>query len=177
MKTSLNYIFLLMVLVLLSAFSLPGQLDKKVNKEIAAYFEIKDFSKSHLEVDASLQDKMNAILKSTYFLKIEAKGKLYGYAYVSKAPSKTDSFDYLLLFNPDLEIIKAKVLIYRENYGNEIGSKRWLKQFIGLNSENSLQYGDNIDAISGATISAKSMTNTINNALKVMKKLKNNKIL
>lgn len=177
MKASFKNIFLFTILILLSAFTLPGRLDKKVDKEISTYFDINDFSKTHIEVDVSLQDKMNSILKSTHFLKIEAKEKLFGYAYVSKAPSKTDSFDYLLLFNPDLEILKAKVLIYRESYGNEIGSKRWLKQFIGLSSEKSLQYGDNIDAISGATISAKSMTKAINNALKEMKLLKINKIL
>ena len=177
MKTSLNFIFLFIILIVLSAFSLPGRLDKKVDKEIATYFDIDSFSKKHVVVDASLQNKVNSILKSTHFLKIEAEGKLFGYAYISKAPSKTDSFDYLILFNTDLEIIKAKVLIYREDYGNEIGSKRWLKQFVGLNSENSLQYGNNVDAISGATISAKSMTNAINNALKEVKQLKNIKIL
>ena len=58
------------------------------------------------------------------------------------------------------------MLIYREDYGAEIGSKRWLKQFIGKKTGKNLKYERDIIAISGATISAHSMTVAINNLLK-----------
>ena len=88
-----------------------------------------------------------------------------GYAYVAKAPSKTDEFDYLVLFDKDLIITRSKLLIYREDYGAEIGSKRWLKQFIGLKEGASIEYGNQIVPISGATISAESITIAINQLL------------
>ena len=88
--------------------------------------------------------------------------KLIGYAYVGNAPSKTDTFEYLVLFNANLIIQKAKVLVYREDYGGEIGSKRWLRQFEGKSVETSFLLQQNIAAISGATISVTSMTRAIN---------------
>ena len=72
------------------------------------------------------------------------------------------------------KIAKSKVLVYREDYGGEIGSKRWLKQFIGKTENDSLKYGDDIVAISGATISVRSMTTAINNLLASIKILRQN---
>jgi major membrane immunogen (membrane-anchored lipoprotein) len=79
--------------------------------------------------------------------------------------------------DPELIILKTKVLVYREDYGGEIGSKRWLKQFTGKMYNDDLRYGDNIVAISGATISVKSFTDAINNLLISLKKLHSKKIL
>ena len=94
--------------------------------------------------------------------KIKENNEIKGFAYIDKALSKTDEFDYVILLNKNLIIVKTKVLIYREDYGGEIGSNRWLKQFIGKNKEDKLIYNTNIMAISGATISAQSITKAIN---------------
>jgi Na+-translocating ferredoxin:NAD+ oxidoreductase RnfG subunit len=103
---------------------------------------------------------------------------LIGYGYIGSAASKTAEFDYLVLFDSDLIIIKSKILIYREEYGGEIGSKRWLKQFNGKSlASDKIIYGDNIVSISGATISVRSMTNSINDLLISIKTLKNKKVL
>ena len=82
----------------------------------------------------------------------------------------------MVLFDTGLNVRKAKVLIYREDYGNEIGSKRWLKQFIGKTGADNLKYDVNVDAISGATISANSMTFAMNNLLQSITILKENNI-
>ncbi|MCH3885473.1 FMN-binding protein [Tenacibaculum aquimarinum] len=99
-----------------------------------------------------------------------------GYAYVDKAPSKTDEFDYLILLNKELIVAKTKILIYREDYGGEIGSKRWLKQFIGKTFKDTLTYEQDIIAISGATISASSMTIAVNKFLQNLAILHQNKV-
>ena len=79
---------------------------------------------------------------------------------------------FLLLFDLNYKIKKVKVLIYRENYGGEISSKRWLSQFLKSDQNDSFVYGDNISAISGATISVKSITSSINYIMDSIKKLK-----
>jgi len=81
----------------------------------------------------------------------------------------------LLLFDLNLKIKKVKVLIYRENYGGEISSKRWLSQFIESPEDDSFVYGDNISAISGATISVKSITESINEVMVSLKRLESEK--
>ena len=68
-------------------------------------------------------------------------------------------------------------MVYREDYGGEIGSKRWLKQFIGKTQNDELRYGDNIAAISGATISVQVMTKAMNDLLKSIKTLHSKNIL
>ena len=115
--------------------------------------------------------------KRTQNRQIENNSQFIGYAFVDKAASKTDEFDYLILLDKNLIIAKSKVLVYREDYGGEIGSKRWLKQFIGKSAKDELLYEKDIIAISGATISATSMTKAVNAFLKNISILKENKVL
>ena len=81
--------------------------------------------------------------------------------YIGYSPSKFDDFDYMVLFDSTNKVMLVSVLIYRENYGGEIGSKRWLKQFIGMTEPKNY-----VDAISGATISVNSMKYSINKLIK-----------
>lgn len=148
---------------------LPQNIQKKIDAEIKNTFDIEDFSFSEKTISPDVASNLPAKFGKDNFFQIKAKDVLLGYAYVSKAPSKTDDFDYLVLLNPELVVVKAKVLAYREDYGGEIGSKRWLKQFIGKTEHDDLKYQHNIVAISGATISVRSMTNAVNNVLKSLK--------
>jgi Na+-translocating ferredoxin:NAD+ oxidoreductase RnfG subunit len=68
-------------------------------------------------------------------------------------------------------------LVYREDHGGEVGSKRWLNQFSGKSKADNLIYQKDIAAISGATISAKSMTNEINKLLKTVQILHQKQVL
>ena len=94
---------------------------------------------------------------------------IIGYLAVTDAPSKFHRFDYYVLFDDKEEILKVEVLHYRENYGGEICSKNWLKQFVGIDTENYSSYSRKIDGISGATISVNSLKH---NLLKISNKLK-----
>tara|TARA_E500000178_G_scaffold216837_1_gene214031 strand:- start:65 stop:475 length:411 start_codon:yes stop_codon:yes gene_type:complete len=90
-------------------------------------------------------------------------GKLYNIlgksdrVYIGYSPSKFENFDFMVLLDCDNKIKLVRVLVYRENYGGEIGSKRWLKQFIGMTEPKPF-----VSAISGATISVNSIKHSIN---------------
>ncbi len=157
-----------MLVVVLGSFGLPQKISKKVNKEISLVFGITDFSTKTIVVSSEVNTLLPTKIKEDNLFEIHQNEKLVGYFYIGKAPSKTDQFDYMVTFDTKLNVRKAKVLIYREDYGNEIGSKRWLKQFIGKSSDDNLKYGQNVDAISGATISANSMTIAMNNLLQTI---------
>jgi len=172
-----KFIFFLLTSLLLISFGLPKAIQKKVDSEIKETFQIETFEFSGVSIPQEHTKDLPAKFGNDNLFEIKSKNALLGYAYVSKAPSKTDDFDYLVLLDPELIILKTKVLVYREDYGGEIGSKRWLKQFIGKTQNDDLKYGDNIVAISGATISVKSFTDAINNLLKSLKKLHSKKIL
>ncbi|MFI1772109.1 FMN-binding protein [Thalassobellus citreus] len=171
-----HILFPIITFVLLS-FGLPKNVQKKVDKEIKEIFTIESFSFNEVIISNKIAESLPSKFNKNNLFKIEAKNQLLGYAYLSKASSKTAQFDYLVLLDKDLIIIKTKVLFYREEYGGEIGSKRWLKQFIGKTENDDLRYGDNIVAISGATISVRSMTNAMNDFLKSLKVLHTKNIL
>lgn len=156
---------------------LSPRLKDKLNNAIRSNFEIEEFNLELLEVSKDINAKTAIDLGGENLFRIKKDKKLLGFAYLGEAPSMKNVFDYVVLFNPDLSVKKSKVLIYRENYGRQIGSQRWLKQFIGLRVGDSVTYGKEVDAIAGATISAKSMTNAIGKVLESMAILKDEKVL
>lgn len=173
--------FSAVILVLISfiflSFNLPNRLQKKVAKEIKKTFSVEEFTLENIAISDVVKKELSQQFSKENLFKITNNNRLLGYAFIDKAPSKTDEFDYLILLNKDLIVAKTKVLIYREDYGGEIGSKRWLKQFTGKTFTNTLKYEQDIIAISGATISASSMTIAVNKFLQNLAILHQNKIL
>ena len=68
---------------------------------------------------------------------------------------------FMVILNIDGEIINANVMKYREAYGSEVDNSAWLQQFINFNKNSDYNIGKDIDGISGATISVKSMSKGI----------------
>jgi len=170
-------VFIILLSLSLLSFGLPKHLQKKVDKEIKSTYNIETFDFNTIIISTEIAQTLPATFGTDNLFEIKSEENLLGYAYVAKAPSKTDQFDYLVLLDSELIVLKTKVLIYREDYGGEIGSKRWLKQFIGKSQHDELRYGDNIVAISGATISVRSMTHAMNNVLASLKILHEKNIL
>ncbi|HLV70764.1 MAG TPA: FMN-binding protein [Xanthomarina sp.] len=173
---NLKYVILFGVFMVYQS-QLPKNIQKKVDKEITETFQVETFQFESFKVPTEISKDLPSKFEVDNFFQIHTDHKLLGYAYVSKAPSKTDQFDYLVLLDAELIVVNTKVLVYREDYGGEIGSKRWLKQFVGKTQNDDLRYGDNIMAISGATISVRSMTAAMNNLLQSLKILHSKEII
>lgn len=159
-------IFILSLTGFIFSFSIPKNLEKRINKEIISVFDIKYYDKELIVIEDEIENKLYVPFNNENFYKILEDNSTLGYYYYGTAPSKTDFFDYVVIFDNEMIIKKIKVLSYREDYGGEISSKRWLKQFNDLSKEDRVVYQKDIKAISGATISARSMTISINNLLK-----------
>ena len=155
-------------------FGLPKNLEKKVIKEVKKAFEVENFSMDAVAISEELNTKLPTKLTPDNFYKLTNGSVLLGYVFVDKASSKTAKFDFLVLFDQNLRVKHSKVLIYREEYGGEIGSKRWLKQFIGKTGGDRVDHETNIDGIAGATISVRSMTNAIDDLLQTIGILQTN---
>lgn len=72
----------------------------------------------------------------------------------------SEYFDYFMLFDSEKAVREVKVYNYQATHGYEITAKGWLKQFHG-HKGGELHVGKNIDAISGATISAYAITQDV----------------
>ena len=159
-------IFITFLVLITLGFSIPKNLEKRINKEIISVFDIESYDKELIVMEEGIQTELFVPFDNENFYKILGDNILLGFYYYGTAPSKADHFDYVVIFDKDMIIKKIKILAYREDYGGEISSKRWLNQFKDLTKDDHVVYRKDIKAISGATISARSMTKSINDLLK-----------
>jgi len=155
---------------------MPENLTKKVLKEITNTFETNQFELVMLDIPNELDAQLPASMQRN-MRRIDSQGALLGFAYTGSARSKSANFEYLILFDKQVRIVHSKVLVYREEYGGEIGSKRWLRQFNGKGGQDRVSVHTNIDAISGATISVRSMTIAVDKILQSVAVLQDKEII
>ncbi len=87
-----------------------------------------------------------------------------GCSLTNNEPGKNEGaeyFDYYCILDRDGKIILVSIFNYQSSHGQQVRSKGWLKQFKDYGGNTGLTYGKNIQAISGATISARSLTEDI----------------
>lgn len=159
--------------------------EKIVKKAVKKTFGVEQFSLHQLK--QSQKSKHNNL--AGVFNKIFSNDNLLGTMYNGRVNScriggcsaegyeestidlDTEYFDYIVMYNLQYQIKYVKIYNYNATYGYEITSKAWLKQFINYNGENALQLNQQIDGISGATISAEAMTNELSNKTLLLKNL------
>lgn len=143
---------------------------KNVVKQVQAAFDIEaiDFTPIDSKGDTTIKINQNS------YYRLSVNDSLIGYAVIDKAPSKTAQFDYLVVTDSELSIVRSRVITYREEYGGAIGSYRWLKQFVGKKHDSDF---NDIAAISGATISVQSMKKAIIESLQTLHQLKINQLI
>lgn len=133
-------IALMAMLLMAAAYDIDTKLNKKLEKSLKA-----TWPEMELQYQAHPDD-------SEVYEVYEGKEQI-GYFVLAEASSKFDVFDYMVAFDLQGQIVRPHILIYREDYGGEICSKRWLKQFIGLDDEAPMQLGLDVQNVTGATIS------------------------
>jgi len=179
MKRLRNIIHLFVILVLIGgaidtkASGFPKSIQKKIDKAVQKIFPIDGLimnSVDDLNLDSFACEGAKEIRLST----LKKADELKGFACFASSKGKNDYFDYMVLFNENLEIQKVVVLIYRSSYGGEIMAKSWLKQFVGKVKGEKMEFEKDIDGISGATISAPSMAKGIKAVSILLSELKGN---
>ena len=154
--------FRITIFLLLASFTLmakPPEVSRKFVKELS----------KHFESDVVTEEIKELSKFSDLFFKVLQDDKELGLVVLSSAKGRYDKFDYMIVYNQQLEVELIKVLVYRSDYGSEITAKRWLKQFYTKDTS-SLKYGNDIQAISGATFSAIALTRNVNRINKLVRK-------
>lgn len=172
MKKKLKYLFILLLCGQFSVYAQTDKLQIRMDRAIEISFRSDQVRTKKMDLKKEDLSGKDAIYK------VYVQDEFKAYAYLGVAPSKERDFDYMIIFDSDLKVTEAKVLIYRESHGREITTPRWLQQFEGKTpADAQMKLGENIDAISGATISARSMTNAMNKVLRTMGNLRAKNIL
>ena len=96
-----------------------------------------------------------------YYWNISTNDSTIAYAFLDNVKGKTMPITFLVILNNNGTIINTTVIKYREAYGGEVGHKNWLSQFNNYNSNSNYTIGNEIDGITGATISVNSLSKGI----------------
>lgn len=138
-------------------------LNAKVDKVVKSTYLIEDYRLESIRVPNDKNAAMTTLSGKMH--KVVVGDEIEGVIYVAQAPSMKNVFDYIVLFDKNYVVTNVKVLIYREQHGRQIGTKRWLSQFFGKTIDDRPELEVDIDGISGATISCRNMTIAMNNLL------------
>lgn len=142
-----------------SSQSVKNHLPPKAVKMIEKAVDKEDYLSVKMKIPAGLFPELEA----TEVFEIKVVSREIYYLVLASGQGRTELFDYGILFDNSLRIKDVVVITYRSSYGGEISSKRWLRQFEGHKPGTILTYGRDIDAISGATFSGRSITTGVQN--------------
>jgi electron transport complex protein RnfG len=84
-------------------------------------------------------------------------GNVDGYALFDDQLGLHEPISFATFFSADAHITRVEVVTYREPYGDGVRADRFRRQFVGRNGQSRFRPGTDIDAISGATISSRSL--------------------
>ncbi len=91
-----------------------------------------------------------------------------GYGVEQTVVSRSGPFVILVLISPDLRVREATILSYPGERGREVRSPAFTQQFVGKGLDDPLRLGQDIDAMTGATISSRAMTEGVRQAVRVV---------
>jgi Na+-translocating ferredoxin:NAD+ oxidoreductase RnfG subunit len=97
--------------------------------------------------------------KKTYAVFVARTGdRVDGYAFIDDEMGQHEPITFGVRLTPDGVVDAMEVMVYREGYGDEVRERRFKRQFTGKTARDPIALGNDVIAISGATISSKSMT-------------------
>jgi len=101
----------------------------------------------------------------------EKAGRVTGYAVLDEELGQHRPISFGVLLSPDGRVERVEVLVYREPKGEEVRRAQFRDQFVGKDAHAPVQAGRDIVAVSGATISSRSMAVGVRRALVIVDEL------
>lgn len=84
-----------------------------------------------------------------------------GWLVVDEVVGKHEMIKYAVGINADGSVKQIEVMDYVESYGYEVAESKWRQQFVGKTSADPIKLKKDIDGISGATLSAKHLSDGV----------------
>lgn len=108
--------------------------------------------------------------RGSIFVGRSAGGTLVGYAAVGSAPGYGGPIDMLVGVSPSGEILGTRVVAQRESPGffRRFGREGFFRQYAGAPITRTLRLGDDLDGLSGATLSAEGIAAGVRHAVRVI---------
>ena len=140
---------------------------KKMMPE-ADHFDVEEIHLSPDQASKAQELAGKAFRESDYRFTVGRKGpEAVGYALKLEVIGKERPITFLIGIEPQGEVRGIEVLIYRESEGSEIRHPRFMKQFFKKKNEDPLRLGQDIQPISGATLSSRAAAYGVRKALSI----------
>jgi Na+-translocating ferredoxin:NAD+ oxidoreductase RnfG subunit len=106
----------------------------------------------------------------TFFV-AETQGRVDGYALFDDEVGQHLPISFAVKMSPAGTVERQEIVAYRESHGDEVRDARFRAQFVGKSARDRLRAGDDVVAISGATISSRAMATGVKRALVLLDEL------
>lgn len=174
-KTKILLLLLLILLTVLSAndikekteTTIKNMFGKDIKYEMIT-FHIPNGIKNKIEKEV----KQKFFEDKIYIWKVTKNGKAIGFAVLDNVYGKSLPITFLVIFDEQNTIINSSIIKYREPYGGAVRNDKWNQQFANKDSSSGFEVGEDIDGISGATISVRSVSKGIRKLVLLMPKIK-----
>ncbi|WP_395849016.1 FMN-binding protein [Cystobacter fuscus] len=110
--------------------------------------------------------------KAEYVFFVATTGEhVDGYALIDEELGQHEQITFAVKLSPTGTVERHEVMVYREAYGQEISDARFRRQFQGKTVKDPVRAGTDIDVVTGATISSRSMAVGVRRALILLDEL------
>jgi electron transport complex protein RnfG len=106
-----------------------------------------------------------SLAKTDYTFYVAMSGAhVDGYALFDEERGQHELISFGTFFDPEGRVTRVEILAYREPYGDAIRTERFRHQFVGRSAQSGFVPDRDIDAVSGASISSRSMCSGVQRA-------------
>jgi Na+-translocating ferredoxin:NAD+ oxidoreductase RnfG subunit len=120
-----------------------------------SYVQVKPTKEQRQHIEQRLG---RSLVKPDYtFYVATTAGRLDGYALFDEERGQHELISFATFFDAEGRVTDVEVLAYREPYGDSIRGERFRRQFVGRSARSGFTADRDIDAVSGASISSRSM--------------------
>ena len=164
MKNIIVLIIIIMSLNIVLASEIKDNTEKSIKNAFGENISL-DFIK--YKIPGETKKRIQKLAKQAFFRDevylwtINKNNTPIGYAILDNVIGKSLPITFLVIFDLEKNIISTEIIKYREQIGGEVKNHNWNSQFIGKNSSSGFLVGDNINGISGATLSVNSVSKGI----------------
>lgn len=125
------------------------------------------------EQKALLQQRLGyALAKPEYVVYVAKTGeRVDGFALFDEERGQHELISFATFFTAAGAVERLEIVAYREPFGDGVRAERFRRQFVGRSAESGFVLDRDVDAISGATISSRSLCRGVERASVLLREL------
>ncbi len=163
-----SFVSIVLIVFIQCVQVIANEIKENCEKVIREYFvEDIEYSFYEFEVPVDLKAEIERECSQRFFndrfvvWEILKNDTVHALGLLDNVYGKSLPITFMTLFDKSGFILKSEIIKYRETYGGGVANELWMSQFNGYNDSSSYIVGEDIQIISGATISSYSVTRGI----------------